>query len=135
MIMQRKPFFAHDASNYADVYEVLWCSPSGHAGRCDFPPGIDLCVRLSHLLVCVNSTVNCAFYYLPGKVFRKAWKETYGCCFRLPRAVSASFTRRITARRSSSRQQQQRASSGVNEQLKRPSHLPLQKGIYAITEL
>ena len=38
--------------------------------------------RMSHFLVCLNSSTNFLIYYLNGEKFRRAWVETYGgwCC-------------------------------------------------------
>ena len=38
--------------------------------------------RMSHFLVCFNSSTNFLIYYLNGEKFRRAWFETYGgwCC-------------------------------------------------------
>jgi hypothetical protein len=48
-------------------------------------PLINGITRMSHLLVCLNSSANFLIYYLNGEKFRKAWVETYGerccCCF------------------------------------------------------
>jgi hypothetical protein len=38
-------------------------------------------VRLSHLMVCVNSSVNFVIYYVNGSKFRQAWIQTYGPLF------------------------------------------------------
>ncbi len=43
--------------------------------------------RMSHLLVCFNSSTNFLIYYLNGEKFRRAWVETYGSwcdCFHRP---------------------------------------------------
>ena len=43
---------------------------------------INAIVRLSHLLCCVNSSVNFIIYYLNGTKFRNAWCATYGPIFK-----------------------------------------------------
>ncbi len=47
------------------------CSPRGEAGDCDFPTGVYACIQISHLLVSINSAVNCVFYYISGQQFRQ----------------------------------------------------------------
>lgn len=64
-----------------DLYELIWCNPSGSGGQCEMPGVIKIIIRLSHLLVCVNSSANFLIYYLNGRKFRIAWLETYGRCF------------------------------------------------------
>ena len=64
-----------------DLYELIWCNPSGSGGQCEMPGVIKIIIRLSHLLVCVNSSANFLIYYLNGRRFRIAWLETYGHCF------------------------------------------------------
>ena len=46
---------------------------------------INAILRLSHLLVCVNSSANFLIYYARGEKFRRAWIDTFGafwcyCC-------------------------------------------------------
>ena len=60
-----------------DLYEILACDKSAN-GRCKMPIVMDIFIRISHLLVCFNSSVNFAIYYLNGKKLRKAWIDTYG---------------------------------------------------------
>ena len=40
---------------------------------------ITLCVNLSHLLVCFNSSANFVIYLMGGEKFRRVWCETYLC--------------------------------------------------------
>ncbi len=127
------------------MYEVLWCSSSGNAGTCNFPPAIDLCVRLSHLLVCINSSVNCAFYYFPGKVFRQAWKETYSCCFgwQLPSGMAAVMAdipgrrrRRTTEGDHQRYDSQERTAAAALEDRRRSSQqIPLRKTVFNVTSV
>ena len=42
---------------------------------------INAVIRLSHILVCVNSSANCLIYYVRGEKFRLAWMETFGTCW------------------------------------------------------
>ena len=42
---------------------------------------INAILRLSHLLVCVNSSANFLIYYARGERFRRAWIETFGECW------------------------------------------------------
>ena len=68
-----------------DLYEVLVCNEGGSLGHnCAITkvPVINVITRMSHLLVCFNSSANFLIYYLNGEKFRRAWVETYGerCC-------------------------------------------------------
>ena len=49
---------------------------------------INAILRLSHLLVCVNSSANFLIYYARGEKFRMAWIHTFGawwcCCCSTP---------------------------------------------------
>ena len=40
---------------------------------------ITLCVNVSHLLVCFNSSANFVIYLMGGEKFRRVWCETYMC--------------------------------------------------------
>ena len=42
---------------------------------------INAIIRLSHILVCVNSSANFLIYYVRGEKFRLAWIETFGSCW------------------------------------------------------
>jgi hypothetical protein len=43
-------------------------------------PGVsNVIMRLSSVLVCVNSTMNFFLYYVNGSRFRMAWRDTFGC--------------------------------------------------------
>lgn len=64
-----------------DLYELIVCNKIGEAGNCDMPLAILNVMRLSHLLVCINSSANFLIYYLNGHKFRQAWLDTYGWCF------------------------------------------------------
>lgn len=59
-----------------DLYELIWCNEEN--GDCEMPVPVEMCIRVSHLLVCVNSSANFLLYYFNGRKFRKAWVETYG---------------------------------------------------------
>ncbi len=70
---------------FPDLYEVLTCTPGTMAGRRDCPMdgAMQYVMELSHLCVCINSTLNFAIYSLRGEKFKAAWKETYlgsRCC-------------------------------------------------------
>ena len=60
-----------------DLYEVIWCTEFGN--ECEMPAAIDMFIRVSHLLVCFNSSANFVVYYLNGEKFRefrrKAWRR------------------------------------------------------------
>jgi hypothetical protein len=43
-------------------------------------PVINVIIRLSHFLVCLNSSANFLIYYLNGEKFRRAWVDAYGQC-------------------------------------------------------
>lgn len=62
-----------------DVYEIYWCSPGGN---CPMEGISNSVMRLSHLLVCINSAANFLIYYMNGEKFRLAWTEIYGCPIR-----------------------------------------------------
>ena len=40
---------------------------------------ITLCVNVSHLMVCFNSSANFVIYLMGGEKFRRVWCETYMC--------------------------------------------------------
>ena len=63
--------FAPDCSS--DLYEVIWCSEFGN--ECEMPAAVDMFIRVSHLLVCFNSSANFVVYYLNGEKFRELWME------------------------------------------------------------
>ena len=72
-----------------DLYELVVCNQVGNLGHnCAISkvPAMNVITRISHLLVCVNSSTNFLIYYLNGEKFRRAWLETYGgwcfCCCR-----------------------------------------------------
>jgi hypothetical protein len=51
---------------------MIWCYKSRHANEeCVMPVFIDMFIRISHLLVCVNSSANFIIYYLNGEKFRE----------------------------------------------------------------
>ncbi|TRY72989.1 hypothetical protein TCAL_08731 [Tigriopus californicus] len=64
-----------------DLYELIWCTPAGSGGECQFDTVTSGIIRISHLLVCFNSAANFLIYYLSGQKFRLAWLHTYGPCF------------------------------------------------------
>lgn len=46
-------------------------------------------LRLSHLLICLNSTLNIFIYYMNGEKFRAAWRSNFSaCCGRIKGAAS-----------------------------------------------
>ena len=68
-----------------DLYELVVCNQVGNLGHnCAITkvPVMNVITRMSHLLVCFNSSANFLIYYLNGEKFRRAWVETYGrsCC-------------------------------------------------------
>lgn len=63
-----------------DMYELVWCT-SKRNSDCPMHGISNTLMRLSHLLVCVNSTANFLLYYVHGKKFRLAWKRIYGFDF------------------------------------------------------
>ena len=73
---------------FSDLYELVVCNKVGSLGHnCAITkvPVINMITRMSHLLVCFNSSANFLIYYLNGEKFRRAWVETYGnrfCCCR-----------------------------------------------------
>jgi len=76
-----------------DMYEVIVCNRVRSMGQdCDTStnPVINVITRLSHFLVCFNSSANFLIYYLNGEKFRKAWVETYSKCFR-PRQLNIDW--------------------------------------------
>jgi len=78
-----------------DLYELIVCRNSGNLGHnCAMSkiPVMNVIMRLSHFLVCFNSSTNFLIYYLNGKKFRKAWIETYGVTFCCKSAESAGPT-------------------------------------------
>jgi len=82
-----------------DLYELVVCTSAGNLGHnCAISkvPVMNVITRMSHLLVCLNSSTNFLIYYLNGEKFRRAWVETYGgwccCCWSNRRASQASTT-------------------------------------------
>ena len=47
---------------------MIWCAEFGN--ECEMPAAIDMFIRVSHLLVCFNSSANFVVYYLNGEKFR-----------------------------------------------------------------
>ena len=61
-----------------DIYELVYCPPVERQDHyCITTPFIRACVSLSHILVCLKSSVNWIIYLLAGKKFRRVWCETY----------------------------------------------------------
>lgn len=80
-----------------DLYEMIVCNNLRMSGERCFTsedPVIDAVTKISHLLVCCNSSANFLIYYLNGEKFRKAWIDTYGalCCFCLTERPSTTPT-------------------------------------------
>ena len=82
-----------------DLYELIVCSSAGNLGHnCAISkvPVMNVITRMSHLLVCVNSSTNILIYYLNGEKFRRAWMETYGgwfcCCSKKPEMNASTAT-------------------------------------------
>ena len=48
---------------------MIWCTEFGN--ECEMPAAIDMFIRVSHLLVCFNSSANFVVYYLNGEKFRE----------------------------------------------------------------
>ncbi len=62
-----------------DVSRLL--SRSSPEDVCEEPLLIGAIVRLSHLLVCINSSANFLIYFLHGAKFRRAFRQTFvSCC-------------------------------------------------------
>ena len=55
-------------------------------------------MRLSHLLVCVNSSANFLIYYARGEKFRRAWIDTFGAfwCYCCAKSENTSTNSQIT---------------------------------------
>ena len=43
------------------------------------PAAVDMMIRVSHLLVCFNSSANFVVYYLNGEKFREEWLPRMDC--------------------------------------------------------
>lgn len=69
-----------------DLYELIWCNQDPDTQECHFNTLTSGIIRISHLLVCFNSSANFVVYYVSGRKFRKAWLELYGPCFGLRRS-------------------------------------------------
>ena len=52
----------------SDLYEIIGCDQFGN--DCEMPAAVDMMIRVSHLLVCFNSSANFVVYYLNGEKFR-----------------------------------------------------------------
>ena len=50
------------------MYEIIGCDQFGN--DCEMPAAVDMMIRVSHLLVCFNSSANFVVYYLNGEKFR-----------------------------------------------------------------
>ena len=59
---------------------------------------INAILRLSHLLVCVNSSANFLIYYARGEKFRRAWIDTFGAfwCYCCAKSENTSTSSQIT---------------------------------------
>jgi hypothetical protein len=85
-----------------DMYEMIVCNRVRTMGQdcaSSKDPIINVIIRLSHFLVCLNSSANFLIYCLNGEKFRKAWVDAYGKCLcpRQPSAhVSSGNTMAIT---------------------------------------
>ena len=81
-----------------DLYELVVCTSDGKLGHnCAISkiPVMNVITRMSHFLVCLNSSTNFLIYYLNGEKFRRAWIETYGgwfCCCWTNRNISQAST-------------------------------------------
>ena len=80
-----------------DLYELMVCGSAGNLGHnCAISkvPVMNVITRMSHLLVCFNSSTNFLIYYLNGEKFRRAWVETFGwsfcCCLRKPNVTPSA---------------------------------------------
>jgi hypothetical protein len=62
-----------------DIYELIFCGSSEDSCEEMAHGAINVVLRMSHLLVCFNSSANFLVYYLSGRKFRTAWMEAYGC--------------------------------------------------------
>lgn len=76
-----------------DMYEMIVCNRLRTLGQdcaSSKNPAINVIIRLSHFLVCFNSSANFLIYYLNGEKFRKAWVDAYGQCL-CPRRTENSM--------------------------------------------
>merc|ERR1712141_761528 len=83
-----------------DMYEMIQCNRLGTLGQsCEMKgPVINAILRLSHLLVCVNSSANFLIYYTRGEKFRRAWIDTFGAfwCYCCAKSENTSTNSQIT---------------------------------------
>ena len=87
--------FCQSLKMIPDLYELIVCNEIGSLGHnCAITkvPVINIITRMSHLLVCFNSSANFLIYYLNGEKFRRAWVETYGekCCCCVCKTVTST---------------------------------------------
>ena len=78
-----------------DFYELIYCTPRMDQLQqlCESTTFITFCTSLSHLLVCLNSSLNWVIYLFAGKKFRRAWCKTY-----LPSRCQSQSMNETTAR-------------------------------------
>ena len=82
-----------------DIYELFVCQAQDLQGKpCKPGPIVDGIVRISHLMVCVNSSANFLIYYMYGSKFRKAWGLTYGPMWeKVTKIVTSQFQMKTNA--------------------------------------
>ena len=71
---------------FPNLHEQMWCVS---AKDCVLRGIGNVIIRMTHLYVCANSTLNFFIYSVNGKRFRRAWKKKFGA-----RSVAASCRRR-----------------------------------------
>jgi len=83
IVMSSLFIFCQSFKIIPDMYEIFQCNRLGkYGGNCEMKgPVINAIIRLSHILVCVNSSANFLIYYVRGEKFRLAWIETFGSCW------------------------------------------------------
>ena len=82
--IEHKHLFSEECNNYNIPISLTYISTYFKLFRdnyddCTSTWFITLCVNVSHLMVCFNSSANFVIYLMGGEKFRRVWCETYMC--------------------------------------------------------